>query len=494
MKKVLLLYPEFPDTFWSFKHALKFVRKRAALPPLGLLTVAAMLPAGWEKRLIDLNVATLRDADLAWADLVLVSGMIAQRDSARALIARCRAAGKTIMAGGPLFTSEHAEFADVDHFILNEAEVTLPEFLRDFAAGHARRLYTTTCLPDLLGTPVPLWELADLRRYGSMCLQYSRGCPFDCEFCDVTAKFGHRSRTKSAAQVLAELDALAAAGWRGSVFFVDDNFIGNKRKLREELLPALTAWQHAHHNRFSFYTEASINLADDEALTRQIVAAGFNAVFIGIETPVEAGLAECNKRQNRGRDLLGDIKRLQRAGLEVQGGFIVGFDCDTLSIFRSQLEFIQSSGIVTAMVGMLTALPGTKLFERLQREGRLLGPSSGNNSDGTTNFLPRMDLQALRDGYRKLLATIYAPSPYYRRVRTFLREFHPPEVALKFDVKNCAAFVRSAVGLGVLGRERFQYWRLLAWTLFRRPLLLPMAVRLAIYGHHFRRCAAALTG
>jgi radical SAM superfamily enzyme YgiQ (UPF0313 family) len=494
MKKVLMLYPEFPDTFWSFKHALKFVRKRAALPPLGLLTVAAMLPAGWEKRLIDLNVAPLQDAALAWADLVLISGMIAQRDSARTLIARCRAAGKTILAGGPLFTSEHAEFAEVDHFILNEAEVTLPEFLRDFAAGHARRLYSSARLPDLLETPVPLWELAELRRYGSMCLQYSRGCPFDCEFCDVTAKFGHRSRTKSAAQVLAELDALAAVGWRGSVFFVDDNFIGNQRKLREELLPALTAWQHAHHNRFSFYTEASINLADDEALTRQIVAAGFNAVFIGIETPVEAGLAECNKRQNRGRDLLGDIKRLQHAGLEVQGGFIVGFDCDTLSIFHSQLEFIQSSGIVTAMVGMLTALPGTKLFERLQREGRLLGPSSGNNSDGTTNFLPRMDLQALRDGYRKLLATIYAPSPYYRRVRTFLSEFHPPEVSLKFDVKNCAAFARSVVGLGVLGRERFQYWRLLAWTLFRRPLLLPMAVRLAIYGHHFRRCAAALTG
>ena len=492
MKKVLLLYPEFPDTFWSFKHALKFIRKRAALPPLGLLTVAAMLPSDWEARLIDLNVAQLREADLAWADLVFVSGMIAQRDSARALITRCRAAGKTVVAGGPLFTSEHADFADVDYFVLGEAEVTLPEFLRDFLAGKARRTYTTTTLPELLETPVPLWHLADLRRYGSMCIQYSRGCPFDCEFCDVTAKFGHRSRTKSPAQVLAELDALAAAGWRGPVFFVDDNFIGNKRKLREELLPALTAWQHAHRQRFTFYTEASINLADDEALTRQIVTAGFDAVFIGIETPVEAGLAECNKRQNRGRDLLGDIRRLQHAGLEVQGGFIVGFDCDTLSIFRSQLEFIQSSGIVTAMVGMLTALPGTKLFARLQHEGRLLGPSSGNNSDGTTNFLPRMDLQALRDGYRNLIATIYAPGPYYRRVRTFLREFHPPKVPLSFNLKTLAAFLRSTVGLGVIGRERFQYWRLLAWTLFRRPQLLQMAVKLAIYGHHFRRCAKTL--
>ena len=318
--KILLVYPEFPDTFWSFKHALKFVRKRAALPPLGLLTVAAMLPPGWEKRLIDLNVVRLRDADLAWADLVMVSGMIAQRDSARALIARCKAAGKTVVAGGPLFTSEHAGFPDVDHFILNEAEVTLPEFLIDFAAGHARRLYTTTTLPGLLETPVPLWHLADLRRYGSMSLQYSRGCPFDCEFCDVTATFGHRSRTKSAVQVIAELDALAAAGWRGPVFFVDDNFIGNKRKLREELLPALVKWQAGRRRQLTFYTEASINLADDEELTREMVAAGFDAVFIGIETPDEAGLAECNKRQNRGRDMLADVKRLQRAGLEVQGG------------------------------------------------------------------------------------------------------------------------------------------------------------------------------
>ena len=492
MRKVLLLYPEFPDTFWSFKHALKFIHKRAALPPLGLLTVASMLPTHWKKRLIDLNVAKLRDADLEWADLVMVSGMIAQRESARALIARCKTFGKTVVAGGPLFTSEHAEFAAVDHLILNEAEVTLAEFLSDFEAGQTRRVYTTATLPGLLDTPVPLWHLADLRRYGSMCLQYSRGCPFDCEFCDVTAKFGHRSRTKSSAQVICELDALIAAGWRGPVFFVDDNFIGNKRKLREDLLPALVAWQGKRRRQLTFYTEASINLADDETLTREMVAAGFDAVFIGIETPDEAGLAECNKRQNRHRDMLEDIRKLQRAGLEVQGGFIVGFDCDTLSIFRRQLEFIQSSGIVTAMVGMLTALPGTRLFERLGREGRLLGASSGNNSDGTTNFLPRMDMRALRDGYRNLIASIYAPRQYYQRVRTFLREFHPPKMPPRFDPKAIAAFARSVVGLGVIGRERFQYWRLLTWTMFRRPQLLPMAVKLAIYGHHFRRCAAAL--
>jgi radical SAM superfamily enzyme YgiQ (UPF0313 family) len=494
LKRVLMLYPEVPDTFWSFKHVLKFVRRRAALPPLGLLTVAAMLPADWEKRLVDLNVDRLGDADLEWADLVFIGGMIAQRDSAKLLIERCRAAGKTVVAGGPLFTSEHADFAGVDHFVLQEAELTLPEFLADLETGGARRIYSTTGFPSLENTPVPQWDLIEMRRYASMSVQYSRGCPFDCEFCDVTAKFGRRSRTKPAEEVIAELDALAAAGWRGPVFFVDDNFIGNKRDLREDLLPALIRWQKAHRHRFQFYTEASINLADDEPLTTAIVAAGFDTVFIGIETPEEAGLAECNKRQNRGRDLVADIKRLQRAGLQVQGGFIVGFDSDTLSIFRRQIEFIQKSGIATAMVGMLTALPGTRLHARLAKEGRLLGSSSGNNVDGTTNFLPSMSLESLRDGYRDLMSTIYSPGPYYRRVRTFLREFHPPKIPLRIDPRQLLAFLQSSFRLGVIGRERFHYWGLLAWTFFRRPMMIQTAVTLAIYGHHFRRCADALSG
>ena len=482
-----MLYPEVPDTFWSFKHVLKFVRKRSALPPLGLLTVAAMLPPTWDRRLVDLNVERLTGADLDWADLVFVSGMIAQRDSARDLIERCRAAGKTVVAGGPLFTSEYAEFEGVDHFVLNEAELTLPEFLRDLEAGRPQKLYRTAEFPALDRTPVPQWDLIDMRRYGSMSVQYSRGCPFDCEFCDVTAKFGRRSRTKSTAQIMVELDALADAGWRGPVFFVDDNFIGNKRRLRTELLPALANWQRTHRYRFTFYTEASINLADDEVLTRAIVNAGF-------ETPEEAGLAECNKRQNRGRDLIADVKRLQRAGLQVQGGFIVGFDSDTLSIFRRQIEFIQQSGIVTAMVGMLNALPDTKLYARLRREGRLLGSSSGDNGDASTNFLPRMNMDTLRDGYRQLVRTIYSPRSYYRRVRVFLREFNPPRVSPPFDPHLLAAFARSTVKLGILGRERFHYWGLLVWTLFRRPLLFQAAVTLAIYGHHFRRCADALAG
>jgi len=491
LMKVLLLYPEFPDTFWSFKHALKFIRKKASLPPLGLLTVAAMLPLRWDKRLVDVNIQQLGDKDLAWADVVFISGMIAQRDSARELIARCRAAGKTIVAGGPLFSVEQEPFPEVDHFVLNEAEVTLPEFLRDFERGCAKRVYDNAEFPDIRQTPSPLWRLADLRRYASMSVQFSRGCPFDCEFCNVTSMFGHRPRTKTTAQVIAELDGLRQAGWRGTVFFVDDNFIGNKRVLKEELLPALIRWQKAGRS-IPFYTEASINLADDADLMRSMVAAGFNQVFIGIETPEDVGLSECNKRQNQKRDLVADVKRIQRAGLQVQGGFIVGFDSDTPTTFKRQIEFIQQSGIVTAMVGMLQAIPGTKLYQRLHRQGRLLGDTTGNNSDGTTNFIPRMNREALRAGYQNLMEHIYAPGPYYRRVRTFLREYRPAKFDGSLRWQYLLAFVRANVRLGIFGRERFHYWGLLIWTFFHRPSLVPLAVTLSIYGHHFRKICLTL--
>lgn len=487
----LLLYPEFPDTFWSFKHALKFIRKRASLPPLGLLTVAAMLPPEWSKRLVDANTRKLRPADIAWADIVLISGMIAQRESARELIARCRAAGKTIVAGGPLFTLEHAGFPEVDHFVLNEAETTLPDFLRDLELGRPKRIYESTELPDIRQTPTPLWELADMRRYASMSVQFSRGCPFDCEFCNITSMFGHRPRTKTTGQVIAELDGLVAAGWRGAVFFVDDNFIGNKREIRKDLLPALIEWQKKGPG-FPFFTEASINLADDPQLMRLMVDAGFDQVFVGIETPDEASLAGCDKRQNRGRDLVADVKRIQRAGLEVQGGFIVGFDQDTPAIFQRQIEFIQKSGIVTAMVGLLQAIPGTRLYQRLAAQDRLVGQASGNNVDGATNFIPQMNPEVLQEGYRRLMAHIYSPGPFYQRIRTFLREYAGPKISCPLDWRRVVAFIHANLRLGVFSRGRFHYWALLLWTFFRRPSLLPVAVTLSIYGHHFRATCAAL--
>ena len=483
---VLLVSPEFPDTFWSFKHALKFIRKRASLPPLGLLTVAALLPRAWEKRLCDLNVTTLDEKDLAWADLVFVSGMVVQRDSARRILVRCAAAGVKTVAGGPLFTCEPDDFPEADHLVLNEAELTLPPFLRDLDAGRPQRVYSSEELPEMDATPAPLWEIADLRRYASMSIQYSRGCPFNCEFCNVTSLFGHRPRTKSAEQVIAELDGLYDLGWRDRVFFVDDNLIGNKRKLKTELLPALIEWQRGK-DPIPFYTEASINLADDEALMRMMVDAGFDTVFVGIETPNEESLAECSKKQNKNRDLVGDVKRIQRAGMQVQGGFIVGFDSDTHSIFERQIEFIQKSGIVTAMVSLLQAPHGTPLYERLARESRLLGRMSGDNTEGETNIIPKMDLDLLREGHKRILRHIYSPDAYYQRVKTFLQEYEPPKIKSPVGIDQLLTSLRCCLHLGVLGKERFHYWKLLSWTLRRRPELVPMALTLAINGYHYRR-------
>jgi radical SAM superfamily enzyme YgiQ (UPF0313 family) len=319
-----------------------------------------------------------------------------------------------------------------------------------------------------------------------MSIQFSRGCPFNCDFCNVTALFGHRPRQKGAEQIICELDDLYRRGWRGAVFFVDDNFIGNKAYLRDVLLPALIEWRKGKKG-LPFNTEVSINLADDRVLMELMVAAGFNSVFVGIETPDEDSLTECNKFQNRRRDLLASVKRIQRAGLQVQGGFIVGFDSDPLSIFQRQIDFIQSSGIVTAMVGLLQAPPGTGLFERLRRENRLIGLISGDNADGTTNIIPKMGLNVLLDGYRTILSQIYAPRSYYQRVVTFLREFKTNGIDTPMDLQRFLAFFRSCLRLGIIGRERAHYWKLMAWTLLRRPRLFSLAMTLAIQGYHFRK-------
>jgi len=484
--KILLLYPEFPDTFWSFKHALRFIRKKSHSPPLGLLTIAAMLPSEWEIRLVDLNISKLTAHDLAWTDCAFISAMAVQRESVEQLVESCKKAGITIVAGGPLFTYEHEQFRDIDHFVLNEAELTLPPFLEDFQNGRAKRLYRAEDFADIRLTPAPRWELLDLRKYASMSIQFSRGCPFQCEFCNVTALLGHKIRTKTTAQIIAELDSLYARKWRASVFFVDDNFIGNKRYLKEDLLPALIAWRE-DKPRITFFTEASINLADDEELMRLMAEAGFDTVFIGIETPEEASLNECNKKQNQNRNLIADVKKIHRAGIQVQGGFIVGFDNDTPSIFHNQLDLIQNSGIVTAMVGMLQALPGTRLYRRLQEEDRLLGKNTGNNVAADTNIIPAMGLEILRDGYKTLLDNIYAPEYYYARVKTFLREYNPPKIKTRLSLQHKMAYFRALLHLGIIGKDRLQYWKLIGWTQFHRPRLVPQAVTLAIYGYHFSK-------
>lgn len=486
--KILFLYPEFPDTFWSFKHALKFINKQAGNPPLGLLTIASMLPEEWEKKLVDTNVQMLSNADIEWADWIMISAMVVQRASAHKLIERCKAAGKTVIAGGPLFTSEFESFPLVDHFVLNEGEITLPMLLQDFENGTLQRIYQSDEHPDLSMTPVPAWELLKLNRYATMNLQFSRGCPFDCEFCNITAMLGRKPRTKSAVQFIAELDKLYNLGWRDSVFIVDDNFIGNKKILKDSLLPALINWQQGKTG-IAFNTEVSINLADDPKLMEMMVAAGFNTVFIGIETPNEESLVECSKSQNRNRDLVESVHQIQRAGIQVQGGFIVGFDSDNDTIFDRQADFIQRSGIVTAMIGLLQAPAGTRLYERMKKEGRLLGEMTGDNGDGSTNIIPRLDLEVLQNGYRSLIQYLYTPKIYYRRVLTFLETLEPPQIKIKIDWTYFKALLRSMVTLGIRGVERVEYWKLFFWALFRKPRTFPIAITLAIYGHHFRTLA-----
>ena len=493
LMKILLVYPQYPDTFWSFKYALKFIDRKASFPPLGLLTVAAMLPDDWEKRLVDMNVRELGDADIRRADLVFVSAMTVQRDSAREVLARCRSLGVKTVAGGPLFTTCFHDFPEVDHLLLGEAEVVLPPFLEELEQGAPRPIYASEQRADVKETPIPLWELADPRQYAAMNIQYSRGCPFDCEFCDITSLFGHKPRTKKVPQLIAELESLYLKGWRGAVFFVDDNFIGDRRKLKKELLPALSDWMEGRGHPFYFYTEASIDLADDADLMQMMVKAGFQEVFIGIETPHEGGLTESGKMQNSNRDLLASVKKIQRGGLQVMGGFIVGFDSDPPTIFDSQIRFIQESGIATAMVGVLTALRGTRLYQRLEREGRLLGDANGNNTAITLNFAPRMEPAALIDGYLAILDAVYLPRNYYRRVISMFKEYRPlHQGSFHYQRGYAGALLKSMLRLGILGRERVYFWQLFFWSLVHRPRLFPLAITYAVYGFHFRKVAQQL--
>ena len=490
---ILLVYPLYPDSFWSFKHALKFVSKKASFPPLGLLTVAAMLPDEWDKKLIDMNADNLTDADILWADYVFISAMSVQSESAELVISRCKKLNAKIVAGGPLFTASPEKYEEVDHLVLNEAEITLPMFLKDLKTDKAQHKYVSEEWANVTSTPLPLWDIVPMNNYTSMNLQYSRGCPYDCDFCDITVLYGRKPRTKTKEQVIAELDALYSTGWVGPVFFVDDNFIGNKVKLKKEILPAIAEWNEKKKNVFYFNTEASINIADDELLMQQMVKAGFEAVFIGIESPNEESLVECNKTQNRNRDLISSIRKIQSFGLEVQGGFIVGFDNDPPVIFEKLTDFIQQSGIVTAMVGLLNAPHGTKLHKRLHNEGRLLNDFNGNNTDISMNFIPAMDSQLLINGYKKILNTIYSPKHFYERTLRFMKDFDPKKKKVfHLNPNYILALFKSMLRLGLIGEERIYYWKLFFWSLFRKPQLFSLAILFAIYGFHFKKVADSL--
>ncbi len=486
--KILLVNPEVPNTFWSLKNALKFVSKKALLPPLGLLTVAAILPESFEKKLIDMNIAPLRDCDIKWADYVFISTMMIQKDSAQIIISRCNKLNVKVVAGGPLFTSFPDLITGCSHLVLNEAEITLPLFLEDLASNSLKPVYRTNAKANMKTSPAPSWDLADIKKYGQLGLQFSRGCPFDCDFCDVTNIFGRRVRTKATAQIIAELEIIHKLKWRGEVFFVDDNFIGKRMKLKKELLPAIIEWMDKRNRPFAFNTQTSIDLVDDEELMTLMARAGFDGVFIGLESPDESSLAECNKKQNIGRDIVSAVKKIQQFGMQVHGGFIVGFDSDKPNVFEKIINLIQDSGIVTAMIGLLNAPPGTRLYQKLLIQNRLKkNLPTGDNMDCTTNFVPKMGLNELVSGYRKMLNTIYSQKYHCKRIKTFLRNYNF-DYKPKFPITwyDLMAFFKSIWRLGIVEKGKIHYWMLIIWS-SKSLRRLTIAVRLSIFGFHFRQ-------
>jgi len=486
---ILMVYPQYPDSFWSFKHALRFISKKAAVPPLGLITISAMLPKTWQKKLADLNVTKLQTSDIEWADYVFISAMYIQKESVSNIIEECKEHDTKIVAGGPLFTQEYNNYPQIDHFILNEAEITLPLFLEDLDSGQQpKKIYKTNSFADLTKTPVPDYNLLLRKKYANMNIQFSRGCPNSCDFCEITSLLGHKVRMKKTEQIINELETLYKVGWRGPVSVVDDNFIGNKKMIKNHLLPAMKNWMQKHKYPFEFSMQASINLADDQELMSLLVETGIKCAFVGIETPDEKSLRECNKFHNENRDMLESIKKFQRSGIQVSGGFIVGFDSDEPSVFQRQIDFIQQSGIVAAMVGLLNAPKNTKLYKRLKESNRLITEGSGNNTDFSMNFIPKMNTDELLAGYKKVIKNIYSSKPYYKRIRRFLKNYKQPRIRQNdFKFYNLKGFIKSIFIIGIANKGRFEYWKLLLWTLIMRPKLFTDAVTYAVYGYHFRK-------
>ena len=497
MPNALFVYPKFPPSYWGFKYALEFLGKRSSMPPLGLLTIAGMFPDNYALKVVDMNIEPLTDAHLQWADVVLTSTMIVQKDSLYEVAERCNRAGVPMIAGGPHPTSYYDNIkeetdATIDHFLFGEVEEIFEDFLTDFESGSAKEIYRETRKPDITKTPPPRYDLIDINAYGSMALQFSRGCPFNCEFCDITKLFGRVPRTKSNEQMLAEFEMLYKLGWDGAMFVVDDNFIGNKRDAMR-LLPAVKQWQEERQFPFSLYTEASVNLVEIPEMLDAMSDAGFNMVFLGIESPNDEALLSTSKGQNTSKEeeagsyLLRAIRKIQSRGMEVTGGFIIGLDGDTE--FDSHIDFIQKAGIPMAMAGLLTALKETDLWHRLKQEDRLLGESSGNQTDMTLNFVPEIPREELMSEYRRVVSTLYDPTlkNYFARCLTLLE--HMPRTShnvRSIRQEELQAFIRS-LQKQLFSRQGVEYVRYLVKVLKNYPDMFPEAVRLAVMGYHLEK-------
>lgn len=459
-----------PDTFFLFKHISRVSGKKSSFPPLGLLTVAAMLPADWELKLIDSNVEVLKDEQIQWADMVFISAMNTQAKSALETINRCKKLGAVIVAGGPLFTHEHDRFENVDHFVLNEAEITLPLFLKDLENNELKRIYQTDEFADVHETPIPKWELVNPDNYAYSIVQYSRGCPFHCDFCDVTVLFGNKPRVKTTEMIIAELDEILSHGKPEMILFADDNLIGNKGYLKKELLPGLIEWRDKNKFAPGFDTQVTINLADDEELMQLMIEAGFRKLFIGIESLEDETLLMMQKKQNTKRNLLDTVRKIHSRGFIVTGAFILGLDNDTPDVFQNQIDFINYSGMVMVSVNLLKAPLGTELYNRMKAENRLLRDLDFD--ENRSNMIHRMDKEILEAGYRRVLENVCSAESVYRRAKLFLSE------KKRFKVKNgirrkitpevILTAVRVVYFLGIRDNNRHYFWGILFWLVRKK--------------------------
>ncbi len=494
--RALLVHPRFSSrTFWNYQETCRAVGARYPATPLGLVTVAALLPGDWAVRLVDRNVEELAQSDLAWSDVVMIGGMMPQRRDALAVVEIAHAAGRPVVVGGPDVTESPEAYAHVEYRVRGEAEEILSRFVADFEAGVQRGTYVATAFPDLTHSPVPRFDLLRLERYLHVGVQFSRGCPFDCEFCSVIELNGRRPRTKTLEQICAELDALHAIGHRGHVDFVDDNLIGNRKALRP-LLRGLAEWNARRGHPFEYTTEASLNLADDAALLGLLRDANFFAIFVGIETPDPAALVEAHKLQNTRRDIAESIHKIHRAGIFVNAGFIIGFDAERASVAEEMTACIEATAIPVCMVGLLYALPGTQLARRLQAEGRLHASTfvvEEDDADQCTsglNFMTVRPRDEMLSDYRTVVERIYRPEAFFGRVRRVCRELdrsrHRLRAPVRHVLRDLRAFARIAIRLGWRDRGvRRWFWGSFFDCLLHNPRALRISVSFAALFLHF---------